>query len=202
MLPSPDSVADASLRDELPPGQSLLWSGRPGGGLLTASDVKGVLGGAVSLGVFAFAVFGLLQSGIFGIELGSLSFGSVAGWLFSPYGVVAAIIVLYSVFWRYLVDAARRRRTFYGVTNDQVIISTGLFGRNTRSVDLRSVSDLRLDEKPDGTGSITFGAPEEQPHSWWGHNSLRPLSPQFERIPQARKVYETVRDAQRRASER
>lgn len=201
MLPLSDNAADASLRSELS-GESLLWSGRPGGGLLTASDVRGIFGSLVSSGVFAFAAFGLLSSGIFGLELGRLFFGSAAGWLLSPYGAVLALVLLCGVFGRYLTDAARRRRTFYGITPDRLIITSGLLRRNTRSLDLRTLSDVRLDEKPDGTGSIIFGAPEEPSSSWWGHDVPRPLSPGFERIPEARRVYETIREAQRRALER
>ncbi len=202
MLPPSDSIAHASLRSELPSGEALLWSGRPGGGLLTASDVKSMLGSLVSLSVFAFAAFGFLSSGILGVEADALSFEVLTDWLLSPYGVVLVPFVLYGVFGRYITDAVRRRRTFYGVAHDRLVISSGLLGRNTRSLDLCSLSDIRLDEKPDASGTIFFGAPEEQSKSWWGNDVPRPISPGFERIPDARRVYETIRAAQRRALER
>ena len=202
MLPTSDSIAHASLRSELPSGEALLWSGRPGGSLLTASDVKNVLGSLASLSVFAFAAFGFLSSGIFGLEIGAPSFELLTDWIFSPYGAILLPLVLYGVFGHYVTEAARRRNTFYGVAHDRLVISSGLLRRNTRSLDIRSLSDIRLDEKPDGSGTISFGAPEEQPKSWWGNDVPRPVSPGFERIPDARRVYETIRTAQRQALER
>jgi hypothetical protein len=87
------------------------------------------------------------------------------------------------VFGRFIVDARERERTFYGITSERIIIVSGLFSRRTKSLNLRTLTDISLIERPDGSGTITFGPthPVGQwaaPGAWPGAGRYAP--PAFE----------------------
>lgn len=69
-----------------------------------------------------------------------------------------------------------------------------------KSLSVRTVTDVTLNEKQGGTGTITFGtapfgASMYGGMSWPGV----PSPPSFEMIPEARRVYNLILDAQREA---
>lgn len=80
-----------------------------------------------------------------------------APFFFMLWGIPFILVGLYIVFGRFVVDARLRDRTFYGVTSERVIIVSGLFSRQTKSLQLRTLSDISLTERADGSGTITFG---------------------------------------------
>ena len=121
---------------------------------------------------------------------------------FMLWGVPFVLIGLYLIFGRFIVEAQQRARTMYGVTNERVLIVSGLFNRKIKSLALRTLSDLSLSENSNGEGSITFGS--TPPFASWFGGSAWPgmeayAGPRFEEIPNARTVYNVIRDAQRAA---
>ncbi len=74
------------------------------------------------------------------------------------WGIPFVLVGLYIVLGRFIVDAMNRAKTFYGVTNERIIIITGLFFREVKSLNLRTLTDVSLSERGDGSGTITFGA--------------------------------------------
>jgi hypothetical protein len=56
-------------------------------------------------------------------------------------------------------------KTTYGLTGERVVIVSGLFARNVKSLNLRTLSDVSLNERRDGSGTITFGP--GHPYSSW-----------------------------------
>nr|WP_225561601.1 PH domain-containing protein [Rhodanobacter sp. DHB23] len=106
---------------------------------------------------------------------------------------------LYIIVGRFFVDSLRRAHADYGVTDQRVIIVDGLFGRRVKSLALEGVADMSLSERPDGSGTITFGSgtgPSSWPggSSWPGMRNRQP--PSFEMIPGVRQVYSLIREAQ------
>jgi len=73
------------------------------------------------------------------------------------WGVPFVLGGLHFIFGRFLVDYCARSRTFYGVTDKRAIIVSGLVSRNVKSLSVRTITDLALSERSDGSGSITFG---------------------------------------------
>ena len=126
---------------------------------------------------------------------------------------------LYLLFGRFLVDTRQREHTRYGVTDHRVVIVSGLFdrplkfnlptliafaigmgSRKVRSLDLRTMSDISMIERSDGSGVITFG-PQMNAFlavAWMGWMNNNAGS-NFEQIEHVKSVYEVIRAAQRNA---
>lgn len=117
---------------------------------------------------------------------------------FIIWGIPFVAIGLYIVFGRFLVDARVRARTVYGVSNERILIVGGLFSRQTRSLPLRTLSDISLTERADGSGTITFGSqprwPGRLPSGW--PTAGQTSAPAFEMIERAREVHEIIRKVQ------
>jgi hypothetical protein len=72
-----------------------------------------------------------------------------------------------------------------------------LLTRRVKSLSLRSLSDVGLEEGVNGTGTITFGT--LHPFSWWLPGLSWPGVPQapgLEMISDARTVFDSIRKAQ------
>lgn len=179
-------------------GEEVLWQGRPHLGImLRAYDIFmipfSLLWGGLAFTFFLAGFIGVLTS-----AEGDASQGF--GWEALPFllvGGMFAVIALYIVVGRFMVDMIRRWRTSYAVTNKRALIYSGLFSRElsyqflTRGLQVR-VSGRRR-------GSIKLGP---------GHNFMAmsfafwmgPSHPfMFERIHDVREVYELIRKVQEEA---
>lgn len=178
---------DQVLSGQLGSGERLLWSGRPRQGVfLRPADAYLI---PFSLMWGGFAIFW---------EYSVLS--SKAPFFFGIWGIPFVLVGLYLIAGRFFADARQRAKTFYGLTNQRVIIVSGLFSRAVKSMQLRTLSDVSLSERADGSGTITFGPTAP----WWSGSagwpgSARYAPPAFDSITGAREVYERVRSAQKDA---
>lgn len=127
---------------------------------------------------------------------------------FPLFGVPFLVIGLYLVFGRFIVDARIRERTFYGLTSERIVIVSGLFSRRTKSLNLRTLSDISLTERPDGSGTITFGPAhpfaqccfgEWLPSGGWP-GAAQYAPPAFDMIERAREVNDLIRQTQKTAT--
>ncbi len=50
-----------------------------------------------------------------------------------------------------------RSRTYYGLTNERVIIISGLSSRTVKSLQVQTLTDVSLSEEASGTGTVMFG---------------------------------------------
>jgi len=126
-----------------------------------------------------------------------------APFFFRLWGIPFVATGLYMVFGRFFADAKQRSKTYYGVTTERVIIVSGLFSTKTKSLNLSTLTDVTLDEKSNGCGTITFGA--TTPGARWAGAIAFPgkgqqqQPPIFELAEGARSVYEKIRTAQQQA---
>jgi hypothetical protein len=195
------STPAPAIEQELSSSERLVWSGQPRGGIrLRASD--------------AFIIpFGLLWCGfaIFWEVMALTATAKGAGPIaiaFPLFGVPFVVIGLYLVFGRFIVDSRIRERTFYGLTSERIIVVSGLFSRRTKSLNLRTLSDISLTERPDGSGTITFGP--AHPFGQWFFGEWFPsgswpgagqfAAPAFDMIDRAKEVYHLIRQTQKTAT--
>ena len=203
-MQSPESILNAELGDS----EQLLWAGQPKQGVtFRASDIIMVPfslmwgGGAMLIAISALSAVHFVVNdtdAFVGLE-GGASVVILAS-VVSAFVVVAFFVLvgLYMSVGRFIVDSKRRARTFYGLSDQRVIVVSGLFIRTVKSMNLRTLSDVSLSEKADRTGTIAFGP--SQSRMSWVRDVYWPVVPRaglfFEMIPDAKKVYDQVVEVQ------
>jgi hypothetical protein len=183
---------EQALRPELGRSERLLWSGIPQQGLrLRAADILMV---PFSLLWGGFAVFW---------EYSVVSKG--APLFFALWGIPFVLVGIYIVVGRFFVDSYQRARTYYGVTDQRIIIRGGLIGREIKSLSIQSLHEVSLTERADRSGSITFG-PSSPLYAMWSGPAWpgmgKKLAPAFDLIPNVRAVYDLIRETQRSGASR
>jgi hypothetical protein len=172
-----DGIEPLLARDE-----RLLWRGEPRKGLLLrASDWYLI---PFSLFWCGFAVFWTWSAG-----------HSRAPLSFDLFGVPFVAVGLYFVAGRFVVDAVIRQKTQYAVTNQRVIVASGLFRPQVKSIELRSLGEISLSISSVERGTIAFGSPQPGTLPWQGIDNR----PKFEMIEGARAVHDLIRSAQQEA---
>jgi len=179
------------IQAQLTPGEKLVWSGRPKEGLRLRREDKYMI--PFSLFWCGFAIF-------WNVMVWSQP-GAKAPIPFKLFGLPFVLAGLYLVIGRFFVDARMRSRTRYGLTNGSIIIVTGRSTGPVRSLLLRTLNEISLTEKADGSGTITFGPQllggRLAPPGWPG--STRYAAPAFEMIEGVKKVYDLIRKTQKEA---
>jgi hypothetical protein len=145
-----------AVRTHLEPGEKLLWSGMPAGGIRPGPQDAMLI--PFSIAWTSFSVFWeiMVCRGLFGGH--NAEAAGWFSWIFPLWGIPFILVGLYLMFGRYWVDAKRRENTFYGITNKGVIIISGMTNRNVKSMHFASISDISMTQKPDGSGTIRMGA--------------------------------------------
>jgi hypothetical protein len=164
------------------PGEQIIWSGTPAGGLLLTSRDWFVIPFSLFFGGMMISVFlgGLLSGKADAIAL---------IWLL-PFVLVG----LHLIAGRFFLDAWLRRRTSYAVTNKRILISRSApFGTFT-SIRLDRLPDMTLSESSGGRGTIRFGS-QQWPFGFGGFSGMSPAldpTPQFLAIENARRVFDQI----------
>jgi hypothetical protein len=179
------------LARELAPTEKVLWTGEPRQGVILRPADAFLIPFSLMWG--GFAIFWEVSVVVAGAPMFFLLFGSVF-----------VVVGLYLIAGRFFFEARQRNRTFYAVTNERVIVVSGLLNRTVNSIDLRTLGQMSLAERKDGSGTIVFG--NTSPFDWmlggtagWPGAAGR-QAPRFELITNVRSVYETIRTAQRALS--
>ena len=187
--------AQSVIEAELHQDEHLLWCGQP-------MQHKRFKGRPLKLPVIRFTLL-WLGLGIFAVSLVLGLLGYLAPWVVPASALGLSPLALYCVlFGRSLLVAKVRAKTYYGVTDQRIIIvSDGDdLTRLVTSLDLRTLSQTLLAEGPGGIGNIVFGpAPPKMPLPGATHHSGLHVPPRFDLIEDVRKVYNQIIDAQRAA---
>ncbi len=189
-----------SLETELDHDETLVWTGRPKQGVILRRLDALLIPFTLVWASLSFFIF----LGVLGAAFVDGAFRAVA--LFPLLFLTPFLLAgVYITVGRFYVDARRRARTIYGLTERRAITVTATaFGaRRARGVVLRNLEELSIEEARDGRGTIIFG--RKSPHTemaqsgWPGATGGPPL---FERIEDARDVLALVREGQRRTGDR
>jgi hypothetical protein len=101
------------FQEHLGANEKLIWTGQP---------KKGIIFRTADLFLFPFS---LLWCG-FAIFWVTSVLNSGAPFFFAMFGIPFIIMGLIFVFGRFIIDAKQRAKTFYGLTEDRIIIKSGL----------------------------------------------------------------------------
>jgi hypothetical protein len=172
-----------SIQFDLSPRERLLWSGEPRQRLMLRPDDALMI------------PFSLVWGG-FAVFWNASVWRTNAPLAFKLGGVPFLCVAAYIMVGRFVYDSWIRSRTAYGLTTERVLISTVGFAPSLKSLDLHTLPTVMLTERPDGSGTITFGPVQDQ-FGWSRRRAMQP--PAFEAIPGAKAVYEQIRAAQRDA---
>lgn len=180
------------IAQALESGESLIWSGTPRKGLMLRSSDAYMIPFSLLWG--GFAIFW---------ETSVLHRSGPNAAFMSVWGIPFVLAGLYLIVGRFLVDAAIRARTLYGLTNRRAIIISGLFSRTINSLPLRTLTDISLRVRSDHRGTILLGRP--LPYSSWSSGMRWPggsqySTPAFEMIPHAKAVHRQLLEAQHAAA--
>ena len=108
------------IQSEIDSDEKLIWFGKPNQGIVfRGSDIFMI---PFSLLWGGFAIFW---------EISALSIpmdkAGAIGIIFPLFGIPFVLVGLYMIFGRFIYDAKNRSKTFYGITDQRVIIVSGLF---------------------------------------------------------------------------
>jgi hypothetical protein len=170
------------------PGEQVLWTGQPRAGIILRTADLLLVPFSLMWGGFAFFwEFTVLTTS--------------APLLFKLWGIPFVLVGLYMIVGRFFFDAGRRANTFYALTDQRAIVVSKGLGGQIKSFGLRNPVELTLEQKPDLSGTIAFGAMQPAIFRGMGMGAA-PNFPQplmFEEIPNAGEVYQLVQRAQRQA---
>jgi hypothetical protein len=178
--------AERIIAKQLSSTEKLLWAGRPRQGLLLRrADLFGIPFSLVWGGFAFFWMYMVLTKGapLFAVL----------------WGIPFVLMGLYMIFGRFLVDARQRANTYYGVTNERIIIVSGSHGQEVISLPVQTLTNLTLVEGRDRSGTILFNP--EPPFGLWlegWHWPGMPTIHRFELIDEVKTVYELIRSVQNR----
>ncbi|MBS9776374.1 MAG: hypothetical protein KGV57_04730 [Fusobacterium sp.] len=167
------------LNKYLDSDEHLLWIGKPKQGLVfKKADIFMIPFSFIWAG---FAIF----SGVLSMLLGDSLFESL-------FSLPFIIVGFYITIGRFLFDILRRKKTIYGITEDRIIIKNH---KNITSLNIKTLTNVVLEEKSNNRGDIMFG--NNYNDNWstagitcMGH--ISGVSPSFEGIEDARKVYKKI----------
>jgi len=193
-------IFETPLDRYLDAGERLIWSGQPKQGVrLQASDVM-MIPFSLMWGGFAF----FWEAGVLGlIPLGARNGQTNHAPIFMAiWGIPFCLIGLYMIIGRFFFDAFARRKTWYGITDKRVLVLKSAFASQLNSIDCANLTNLNLVERKDNSGDILFGLPGPMAAfagSGWPQSRRYPQPPGFYLLPDARQVYNRIREAQQKA---
>jgi len=117
----------------------------------------------------------------------------VGGAVFPLFGIPFVLIGFYLFVGHFFWSALRRKFTEYAVTNQRVIVRSGIFSQTTQSIEFRKIPTLTVTEKSDGSGTIQFGEAKGTFNT--GTGAVDYVATKIEAVPDVRSVYNLIRKA-------
>jgi hypothetical protein len=178
-------MADDLFTNRLLSGERILWSGKPGQGLLlTELDIYLIPFSLLWCGLVIFWTIGASRAA----GSGPLLFGA----FFLCYG-------LYTLVGRFIIDAWIRRDLRYAVTNRRLLIARPAPFSKFTALNLEQLPEVHLKERTNGRGTIRFG--QRGPTRGGYYRLISPAfdpNPLFLAIDDARRVFDLIQRTARK----
>jgi len=172
------SSTQTLLQNEMLKDEKILWSGQPKQGFsLTGGDILASLIGLIFfLGIGSFMEYTAIQSFDMFLMIFSLPF---------------ILVGLYLIFGSIIYKNYQKKRTYYAVTNQRVIILINSFNKKVESKLMSQIPVLNKTIKKDGSGTIQF---DNTGYKSIGGDSYRIEAPSFNNIKDVDTVYRMISD--------
>lgn len=171
---------ETELRANLSSDEKLIWTGKPKTGIVFRNSD------------FFMIPFSFFWAGSVAVwEAGAISSG--APLFFKLWGIPFIVVGIYFTLGRFFVDAKKRAHTIYGITSDRIIIKSGIFRREVKSLNIKTLSDISMTQKKDNSGTINLTATDlrysmMQGIEWPGAKQ----PPRLELIDDVKSVYDII----------
>lgn len=180
-----DYQSTTELQEYLDRNERLIWTGQPKKGFVFRTADAFLI--PFSILWCGFAVFWFVTALMSG------------GAFFALFGVPFVLMGLVFVFGRFFIDARQRAHTFYGLTEDRILIKSGVYKTSITSFNIKTLAGIEYTEKRDGSGTIVIGP--KNPMAVWGNGMTwwpgAKVAPSFDMIPDVRKVYNKIVELQK-----
>jgi hypothetical protein len=138
------TVTESIFSNLLKPEEKMLWSGQPKPGILFRdADMLLIPMSIILIGFAIILDFALLHY--------------KASLFLQLFGILLAGAGLYMGLIRYFLDAAKRARTFYCITDKRVIVSVGRKKPVVSTIPLKNIDRMEITIEKDGSGFLIFG---------------------------------------------
>lgn len=167
----------------LEPGERVIWQGQPD----PTPEFDRLRPGRVitGLAVTGFALFWTF------LASGAVATEGLIGWIFPMFGLFFVVLGVRQAGADLLIDAWRRRRTWYSLTNRRAFIASDLFGK--RRLDAYPITPAtHFEHDGDDPGSIWFATDFVRTK-----RGSRRRRVGFERVPESGKVLDMMVRVQR-----
>jgi hypothetical protein len=174
-------------------GERSIWSGQPQqGGMLRRGDVFIIPISLMNLISGCFVIIWGFMEDIFDDSI-------FVTLLFLPY----LLYSLYFLIGRFFFNSVQRRKTFYTLTNERVIIISGVFKQPVKILDIKDLPEVNINMGRKGKGTIIFGASHPNAYIWeaYGfptnkHIRSKP-APIFDMIDDVKTIYQHIQGLQK-----
>jgi hypothetical protein len=195
-----EEIARRELAPDLAPGESVVWAGRPRRGIrFRLGDVVLVPFSLLWGGFSMFWEGGVVYAFVTELRRGN----SVAAFVLPLFLVIGAVFVAmgqYIIWGRFVFDARRRARTFYGLTDSRALVLVRGKTRKLTAIPLLSHAWVELASEGRGRGTIHF-AKQRGWDPWQLPWTVAKQGPSFEQVEHPRAVYDRIGDIQRRLAQ-
>ena len=189
-----DPDAARIITAELAPNERLIWAGRPRRGLILHREDALYL--PLGLYFVLVSVTAFLDTTI--TSHPPPDGGSGQPPLFTI--AIFVVFLLYMAFGNLLFDARLRSTSFYGLTNERIIIVTRLLRRTLVSLPLKGLSDLTLMQGSSPDGKILFGPQPAGSGTQPGSIPKRRARSSLQEISNAKAIFNEILIAQKTAA--
>ncbi len=153
--PSPAGMAPVTTPSPIAP-EADAWSGSPSMALL-AGRFAGLIVSAVAIPALAYFIAGLADTDDQGRGL------VTAGWF-----IAGVLVIIFAV--SIVAGMVMLRSTRYTVTNQRLLIESGVFSKSLNEIDMRMIDDSRFDQgfiqRLLGIGNVTVMSSDENAPSF------------------------------------
>jgi hypothetical protein len=183
-------MIDSDIKDDLKPdlgiNEKLIWTGKPKTGIrFRSSDIL----------IIPFSLFYTGNA----FAMASQAIESDGPLLFKLWMSLFFVIGLYMVAGRFFADARKRANMVYGITQERILIKSGIFSRKVKFFKIAAISDMLISQKADLSGTITFEPASLIQDIQWPDKKR---SPKLEFIEDVKSVYDKIISIQKQNDSR